>query len=117
MKKADALIIAFFALLCAFMFALSFSKSADLTAYVWSDGELVKQVVLSEIEEEHIESFSGCVISFSKDGVSFVSSTCRDKLCVKNGILSKNGDTMACVPNKVVVSVKNAKDEVDAVAY
>lgn len=118
MKKGDALIIVLCVLICVVLFAFSFMPGENLTAEIYSDGEIVKTQKLSEIEEEYSFSVSGCELKLSKDAVSFVSSDCPDKLCIKHGVLSKKGDTMACVPNKVVVSIRNGKNnDFDAVAY
>lgn len=118
MKKGDVLIIVVCTLLCIFLFALTFMPTDNLTAQVYLDGEVIKSQELSQISNDYSFSVSGCELLFSKDGVSFVSSDCKDKLCIKHGKLSKNGDTMACVPNRVVVCVKQGKKvKIDAVAY
>ena len=117
-KKGDILIIVLCVTACLCLFASSFSSGENLTAEIYFDGELIKTQELSEIEEEYTLSVSGCELELSKNGVRFLSSTCGDKLCTKHGILSKKGETMACVPNKVVVSIKEGKDKnFDAVAY
>ncbi len=118
MKKGDVLIISLCVLLCALLFISSFTSKETLVATVYADGEAVKTVELSSVEKAYTFSVSGCEIKFEKDSVGFVSSSCKDKLCVKHGKLSKKNDTMACVPNKVVVAVKGTKNEkTDAVAY
>lgn len=52
------------------------------------------------------------------DGKACVSETdCPDKLCVHTGWLKTNGDTAACLPAGVLISVDNRQDSgVDAVA-
>ncbi len=118
MKKGDALIIVLCAVLCLCLFASSFFPGKNLIAEIYSDGVLVAAKALSEIEEEYTLSVSGCELELSKNGISFLSSTCKDKLCIKYGVLSKKGETMACIPNRVVVSIKSGKDKnFDAVAY
>ena len=51
-------------------------------------------------------------------GAAFVlDSPCRDKLCVSMGRVTRHGGWIACLPNRVILSVKTQKDEVDAAAY
>ena len=117
LKKSDALIILLFAALCVLLFLLPlFSGGNKATAVVWSNGEKFREIDLSSVEESFEFEVNGCVLSVEKGKIAFVSSTCRDKLCKKSGHLSKNGDTAACVPNKVVVRIENGKEAFDAVA-
>ena len=42
--------------------------------------------------------------------------SCPDKLCVNMGRISKNGQTVICLPNRVVIEIRSNKDNgVDAV--
>lgn len=116
MKKGDTVIIVSFVLLCIGLFAFSFLPKDELTAVVTVDGEVKKEVVLSEIKEEYTEQIGDCVIMFSPLGVSFTQSDCKDKLCIKHGLLKNKGDVMACVPNKTVVAL-DGKKNFDGVAY
>ena len=43
-------------------------------------------------------------------------SPCRDKLCVHAGWLERPGDIAVCLPQRVIVEIRGAK-EVDGVAY
>lgn len=52
------------------------------------------------------------------DGKAFMSdATCPDKLCMKQGKISHQGETIVCLPNKIVIQV-NSDDmsEFDSVA-
>lgn len=117
LKKGDAFIILFFAFLCLLLFLPPlFAGSGNVTAVIWRDGEKVREIDLSAVEKSFEIQVNGCVLLVERGKISFASSTCRDKLCKKSGYLSKNGDTAACVPNKVVVRIENGKENFDAVA-
>ena len=117
LKKGDFAIILFFAAICVLLFLPSlFSGGNRVTAVIWCGGEKFREIDLSSVEESYEIEVNGCVLSVEKGKIAFVSSTCRDKLCKKSGHLSKNGDTVACVPNKVVVRIENGKETFDAVA-
>ncbi|MGN1442456.1 MAG: NusG domain II-containing protein [Acutalibacteraceae bacterium] len=103
---------------CVLLFIPSFLSSDKKTAEVYVDGEKVKTVSLSGLKDEEHFSAAGCEILFEKDGASFIKSDCKDQLCIKCGKLKNAGDSMACVPNRVVVTVKAEKENnYDILAY
>ncbi|MGN1195491.1 MAG: NusG domain II-containing protein [Acutalibacteraceae bacterium] len=118
MKKGDYLVIAAVLIISLLLFIPSFLPSGEKTAEVYYNGEKVKTVSLSSLEKEERFSVAGCEILFEKDGASFVKSDCKDQFCVKCAKLKNSGDSMACVPNRVVVAVKAEKDDdYDIMAY
>lgn len=118
MKKGDYFVIAAALLLSLLLFIPSFLPSDEKTAEVYVDGEKVKSVSLTSLQAEERFSVAGCEILFEKDGASFLESNCKDQLCVRCGKLKNAGDSMACVPNKVVVTVKAEKEnDYDIMAY
>jgi hypothetical protein len=109
--KGDIILIASLCLIIVLLFVPSFTGSDEkLTAEIYHEGELVEAVSLSETDKEEI-TVGSCVLLLEKDGVSFVSSDCHDKLCVKRGKLKRKGDTMACVPERVVAVIKGEKPD------
>ena len=51
-----------------------------------------------------------------KDGKAYMTDAdCPDKLCVRQGKISRNGETITCLPNKLTVTVIDEKGEVDLV--
>lgn len=109
LTKGDVVLIVFLCLLIISLFLPSFMHGDEkLTAEIYYEGEVVKTVTLSECEKEEF-TVGGCTLLFEKDGVTFLSSVCPDKLCTKRGKLKLRGDTMACVPQKVVAVIKGEK--------
>lgn len=109
--KGDIALIISLCLIIVLSFLSSFSGGNEkLTAEVYYEGELIKTVYLSECNGEEFAAGS-CTLLFEKDGVAFIHSECPDKLCVKRGKLKRKGDTMACVPERVVVVIKGEKNE------
>lgn len=118
-KKSDIVIIAVCLLLGLAVFLPNvFKEDVELTAVITADGETVAQIKLGEGVSEEIE-VSGAVITVKGKEVYFSESDCPDKTCIKTGILDSAGDSSACVPNRVSVSVKGEKDKngVDIIAY
>lgn len=116
--KGDIILVISLIILSVMLFAFSFSKSESLKAEIYVDGEKLHSITLSEVTESYTLTENYCQLLIEKDGVSFVFSDCGDQLCVKRGKLKNQGDTMACVPEKVVVILKSdGKDKIDSVAY
>lgn len=64
-------------------------------------------------------SFSGpigeSIVHIHDGSVRFISSPCRDKICVAAGALTEAGQWAACLPNRVFVTVLGESDDPDAV--
>ena len=44
-----------------------------------------------------------------------VSSTCPDKICINQGTIGSSGQTIVCLPNKIVIKVINSDEPIDGV--
>lgn len=58
-----------------------------------------------ELGKSHIIIHDGCV--------EFKESPCRDKVCIHMGQGRKDGDFMACLPNRIIVTVQGGKRDTD----
>ncbi len=74
--------------------------------------------VYSLAKDQTIEINGGSNILEIKNGyVDMVEANCPDLLCVKQKDISKNGENIICLPNKVVVTIDSSENsEIDAVA-
>jgi len=60
------------------------------------------------IDDGQTDGFNVFVI---KDGkVSVTEADCPDKLCVKQRAISKNGESIVCLPHKLVISVTGGEE-------
>ena len=117
-NKGDIILVVSLIVITLMMFVFSFSGSENLIAEIYVDGEKAHSIALEEVTESYTINENYCQLLVEKDGVSFVFSDCGDKLCIKRGKLKNQGDTMACVPEKVVVIIKSdSKKQIDGVAY
>ncbi len=116
--KGDIILIGSLLLLCLVLFITSLQSGENLRAEIYVGGEKAHSIALSEVRESYTVNENYCQLLIEKDGVSFVFSNCGDQLCIKKGKLKNQGDTMACVPEKVVVVIKSdSKKQIDGVAY
>ena len=125
LRAGDGVIYAVLVLLCAALFLLPLLRDDDavLTAQIMADGEVIETVELSLSVMQAFEEtreVNGCVIVLSPEGVCVADADCPDRLCVKTGMITRAGEAIACVPNRVVVTLRQARaaDETyDGVAY
>jgi len=113
MKKWDFILICCALLLGGLLLILLPGKSGDAVS-VWEDGVLVMSLPLSE----------DCRISLSHNEfeikghtVRMISADCKDALCLKEGTAERDGQSIICLPNKVVLQVVSSKKStVDTIA-
>ena len=117
MTKGDFFLIAGIVILVGFLFLKPLISDEKPYAEIYLDSQKVHTVDFKSTKQSYELEAGQCVILVEKDGVSFVRSDCPDKLCIKSMKMSRAGDTMACVPEKVVVVIKSDKTVLDAVSY
>jgi hypothetical protein len=82
-------------------------NSQPVARFVLSSGRL--------LEEHTIRGPNGNAVLQTENGrIRMVSSPCRDKLCVKHGWISKPGESIICLPERIVVRIEG-QGVVDAV--
>lgn len=67
--------------------------------------EKEKTIALENDEDEGVN-----VIKISGGKVDMTEASCPDQICVKHRKISKNGETIVCLPNQVVVEIRNEAD-------
>ena len=56
------------------------------------------------------------LIEIKQGKARFIHSSCRNQFCVFHGWLSVAGDTTACLPNRISISLKGTANDYDAIA-
>ena len=79
---------------------------------VWKLEEDRREVFPSESGEleKTGDEEAGNVLVIENGTVHMESASCPDKLCVKQGTKSKVGETIVCLPHKLVVTVISAEE-------
>ena len=121
LKKSDAVIIIIL-LVCSVSFIIySKENKKSVTAQIICSGETVETIDLDSVSASYdIPLRDGrVVVRVEKDAIYFKQSDCRDKLCVKSGKLENPGDTAACLPEKVVITLSGDKksESPDIISY
>lgn len=126
MKKADVIIIGVILILALAGFGASnimFShKYANKYVDINLKGKLYQRVLIkNNAFKKTIEIKSNLgknVILIENGGARMLDADCHDKICIKEGFKSKVGQTIVCLPNKLVVEIKGEdKAETDEVSY
>ena len=82
------------------------------------DGEEVGNFLLDEDRLIPVEGKLGTTrVEISEKGIRVLDSPCPYKLCIKSGSIRRSGETVVCLPNRVVVRITGDEgEEVDAVS-
>ena len=117
MKRTDWMLVAvFLAIAIAFIGYRAISAAQDAASVVVIvDGETRGIYYLSEEQEIAIDDTNHFIIEDGKAKMDFA--TCPDQYCVHQKAISKNGESIICLPNKVIVEIRSSKSaDLDAVA-
>lgn len=124
-KKGDILV--FFIILIAFLSYLGIKQinkqTDDKDIVIEIDGKEYRRIPMDEIKEEsliHIDLSSDRFIDIliKEDGVYVNDVVCPDRICVKTGLINKVGQTIVCLPNKVLITIEGRKElELDGISY
>jgi hypothetical protein len=119
-KKRNDLLLILCLLVVAVLIWLAISLRTTDGAWVvvTRDGNEIARYELSEDTEVDINDEAGYNKLVIKDGIADVTDAdCPDRLCVRQTAISKNGQSIVCLPHKLVISIEGgAADDLDAVA-
>lgn len=119
-KKMDIVIIAVL-LIISFTPHLIFFKtsqkgSKNNYAIIKVDGKIHKKIDLSNVkksEKVNLNLPNGKnTLLIKNNSIQMKSANCNDALCVKQGNISKVGQTIICLPHKLIIEIKG--DELDS---
>jgi hypothetical protein len=125
LKKGDLIIV--FILIAAIISwfginKLSESKS-DRKVVIETNGDLYETIPIKagmEKQKVHIEFENGNHIDIviDENGAYVEDVICPDKVCQKTGLVSRDGQSIVCLPNKVVVYIEGKTEtQIDNISY
>jgi len=100
-----------------------------LYAYFWSASQPAAEITIATTEGTQVFSLArdrhvrvlgrhgDSIIEIRRGRARFEASPCSGKLCVHAGWLERAGDTAACVPNGVILSLAGRDAEFDALNF
>jgi hypothetical protein len=125
MKKNDIILMAFM-LAAAFLAIVGIrlwqknNTGGDAIAVVTIDGAVYGSYPLSEDVTEKIELPDGSynILTISGGYADVIEASCPDQICVHHNRIRYSGESIVCLPNKLIVEVKGGQDNgIDASTY
>ena len=90
-------------------------KTAEgTTANVYLDGNCIRSIDLSTVKEGYSFEVEGPCgtnrIAVEHGRICVESADCPDQICVHHSRISRNKETIVCLPDKVVITIENGED-------
>jgi hypothetical protein len=126
MKKGDkitAVVIACIIVISSIgVFAyMNIVKGSHHIAEIKQDGKVIRTIDLDKIdtaEEIKITYKDGYnIIRIEKGRIRIVDADCPDKLCVKTGWITESGQSVICLPHKLIIKIQGGSKEIDENVY
>ncbi len=122
MTRGDALVIFIMVLLVAFLYSQywSFTNETGYSTFaqVSITGSAAKQISLQSDKTYELTGRIGRASIQVKDHkIRFINSPCTKKYCIHSGWLTSVGATAVCMPNGMMISIKNNKNEFDSINF
>ena len=119
-RKADILLFCVLLLsagLSAGLFAMR-AAASGATVVVTLDGGTYGSYSLEEDREIEVVNDAGTnVVCIENGSVYMKYSDCHNQVCVEHAPISRSGESIICLPHRVVVQIEGGKEaDVDAVA-
>ena len=107
-------------ILMGILFALAFLLGSfnlqNPVVRIKKGNQIVEVIRMSDVEDYEIVNLGTNKVRIESDGVYMENANCPDKLCVHQGRISKTGQSIICLPNKIIVEIVGKKPDVDAVS-
>lgn len=86
----------------------NYLRSPGKTVIIEMDGQLIQKLNLLANYNITVNGQIGeTVVEIARGKARILKSDCPQKICVRSGAISRAGDVLVCVPNKVIVRIDN----------
>lgn len=120
MKTGDKIVIGTLLMISAVLFVLSLTigGTAGAEAVITVDGREETRLPLDEDAVYTVQRGESLNIIRIENGAAYMEyADCPDGHCIAQGAVSRTGEVIVCLPNRVTVTITGAQEELDAVAY
>lgn len=115
LKRDTILVLSMVIIAAAAFLIINFAVKKDGSyAVIKVDGNVIKTLDLNSGETTiEVNGYQGGVnkVVINDGKVSMTEADCPDELCVKTGKISRVGETIVCLPHRVVVEIKGSQDD------
>lgn len=127
MKKGDKIValIVICIILISSIGVFSYMKIAQGNhhiAEIKQDGKILKTIDLDKVSGNQVlkiyyDSTHYNTISIEKGRIKITDADCPDKICVKSGWISQAGETIVCLPHKLIIKIQGGTKNIDENVY
>ena len=112
MKKRDIVLILILLVISLCVIIPSLFQKDTGEAYIYVNGELYASYDLSAVRDIHIEAGNGIVndISIADNSIYMKDATCPDRICVHQGPISRNNESICCAPAGLLILIRSKDD-------
>lgn len=115
LKRDIILVLSMVIIAAAAFLIINFAVKKDGSyAVIKVDGNVIKTLDLNSGETTiEVNGYQGGVnkVVINDGKVSMTEADCPDELCVKTDKISRVGETIVCLPHRVVVEIKGSQDD------
>lgn len=98
------------------IFILNFSRAEGNSVIIFVDGvETARYSTHSDIEKVIETEWGSNTLVIKSGKVSVENADCPDLVCEKHREISKDGETIICLPHKLVIEISEETDYLDVV--
>lgn len=115
-NKADVILAVALMLLSFLAVMLIQPGGGEAQVLVKQEGEVLYQGPLEKDTQIEVKGQYHNTVIVEDGQVWFAHSDCPGLDCVKMGKIGQKGGTLACAPNRVIVLIQGAEEEVDEIA-
>lgn len=112
-------ILAAVLLASAGLFVIQRGRAGGDRIVITVDGQAVEELSLNKDSEAFIQTgqdgYNRIIIRRGKAYVA--EANCANQICVNSAGIGKDGEVIACLPHKLLITVISSQKEVDGVAY
>ena len=104
MKKGDFIIIASVLIIAsALLFAVKFSFGNKKTVVISENNKEIYSVPLST---DKTFKLKGNTVEIKNGKVKVINADCKNQICVNHKSICEKGESIVCLPNRVIVQIK-----------
>ena len=93
-------------------FVVESTREEGVEVVVRIDGEI--DCILSLSKDGEYELNGGTNILCIKDGKAYlIYANCPDHICIESGAISKSGESITCLPNRLTITVVGGENSVE----
>ena len=110
-RKVDVIVISIVAIIVIILSVclIFFQKDGDVVTITHNGNSQTLS-----LSDDAVVNINGVEVQIEDGKVRVTSSECNDKICKNTGVISKNGESIVCLPQGVAITIKKADGGYDA---